>query len=142
MSTPPRVLICRSPSNSRNLTNRAAMIEALKALGFVAIQPDKLKFDEQALLFAQAEIIVCEFGAALSNAYFCPPQTKIVEIIAEGQHDPWSSHFCAMLGLEHVVLFQRQSEEVLASMPRHVKDSTFSYAVDIPKLVETVKALI
>jgi hypothetical protein len=47
-----------------------------------------------------------------------------------------------MLGLEHVVLFQRQSDEVLASMPRHVKDSTFSYAVDIPKLVETVKALI
>jgi hypothetical protein len=142
MSTPSRVLICRSPSNSRNVRNRAAMIEALKALGFVAIQPDKLGFDEQALLFAQAEIIVCEFGAALSNAYFCPPHTKIVEIIAEGQHDPWSSHFCAMLELEHVVLFQRQSEEVLASMPRHVKDSTFSYAVDVPKLVETVKALI
>ncbi|HEV7479401.1 MAG TPA: glycosyltransferase 61 family protein [Roseiarcus sp.] len=141
-STPPRVLICRSPSNSRNVRNRAAMIEALKALGFVAIQPDKLAFDEQTLLFAQAEIIVCEFGAALSNAYFCPPHTKIVEIIAEGQHDPWSSHFCAMLGLEHVVLFQRQSDEVLASMPRHAKDSTFAYAVDIPKLVETVKALI
>ena len=142
MSTPPRVLICRSPSNSRNVTNRAAMIEALKTLGFVAIQPDRLKFDEQALLFAQAEIIVCEFGAALSNAYFCPPRTKIVEIIAEGQHDPWSSHFCAMLGLEHVVLFQRQSGEVLASMPRHVKDSPFSYAVDVPKLVATVKALV
>ena len=142
MSTPPRVLICRSPSNSRNVTNRAAMIEALKALGFLAIQPDKLTFDEQALLFAQAEIIVCEFGAALSNAYFCQPDTKIVEIIAEGQHDPWSSHFCAMLGLEHVVLFQRQSAEALASMPRHVKDSTFAYAVDIPKLLETVKALV
>ena len=142
MRTPPRVLICRSPSNSRNITNRAAMIEALKPLGFVAIQPDKLKFDQQALLFAQAKIIVCEFGAALTNAYFCPPETKIVEIIADGQHDPWSSHFCAMLGLEHVVLFQRQSDEVLASMPRHMKDSPFSYPVDVPKLVETVKALI
>ncbi len=142
MSTPPRVLICRGSSNSRNVTNRAAMIEALKPLGFVAIQADKLKFDEQALLFAQAEIIVCEFGAALANAYFCSPQTKIVEIIAEGQHDPWSSHFCAMLGLEHIVLFQRQSVEVLASMPRHMKDSPFSYAVDIPKLVETVEALV
>ena len=94
MSTPPRVLICRSPSNSRNVTNRAAMIEALKPLNFVAIQPDKLGFDEQTLLFAQAEIIVCEFGAALSNAYFCSPHTKIVEIIAEGQHDPWS-RICA-----------------------------------------------
>jgi capsular polysaccharide biosynthesis protein len=142
MSTPPRVLICRSPSNSRNVINRARVIEALKPLGFVAIQPDKLKFDEQALLFAQAKIIVCEFGAALSNAYFCRPETKIVEIIAEGQHDPWSSHFCAMLGLEHVVLFQRQSHEVLASMPRHMKDSPFSYAVDVTKLVETVKTLI
>ena len=121
ISTPPRVLICRSRSNSRNVTNRAAMIESLKPLGFVAIQPDKLKFDEQALLFAQAEIIVCEFGAALSSAYFCPPQTKVVEIIAEGQHDPWSSHLCAMLGLEHVVLFQRQSDEVLASTPRHIE---------------------
>jgi len=142
MSTPSRVLICRSPSNSRNITNRAAMIEALKVLGFVAIQPDKLEFDEQALLYAQARIIVCEFGAALTNAYFCRPEIKIVEIIAEGQHDPWSSHFCAMLGLEYVVLFQRQSDEVLASMPRHLKDSPFSYAVDVPKLVETVKALL
>ena len=33
---PSRVLICRSPSNSRNLVNRAAMIEALKPLGFAA----------------------------------------------------------------------------------------------------------
>jgi hypothetical protein len=45
-----------------------------------------------------------------------------------------------MLGLEHVVLFQRQSDEVLANTPRHIKDSPFSYSVDIPKLVETVKA--
>ena len=142
MSMAPRVLVCRGASNSRNLTNRAAMIEALKPLGFVAVQPDKLTFDEQALLFAQAEVIVCEFGAALSNAYFCAPETRIVEIIPEGQHDPWSAHFCAMLGLEHVVLFQRQSEEAMAGMSRHMKDSPFSYAVDAPKLVETVKALI
>ncbi len=33
-STPPRVLICRSPSNSRNVTNRAAMIEALQGARF------------------------------------------------------------------------------------------------------------
>ena len=45
----------------------------------------------------------------MANAMFCRPGTKVVEIIAEGQHDPWSSHFCAMLGLDHVVLFQRQS---------------------------------
>jgi hypothetical protein len=141
-STPERVLICRSLANSRNLTNRAAMIEALKALGFVAIQPEKLKFDEQVLLFAQADAIVCEFGAAMANAMFCKPGTKVVEIIAEGQHDPWSSHLFAMLGLEHVVLFQPQSEEALASMPRHMKDSEFRFSVDVERLVQTVAALL
>ena len=118
------------------------MIEALEGLGFSPIQPDKLSFDEQALTFAEAEVIVCEFGAAMANAMFCRPGTKVVEIIAEGQHDPWSSHLCAMLELEHVVLFQRQTEDDLASAPRHMKDSTFSYAVDVPRLVETVEALL
>ena len=142
MGTPKRVLVCRSLRNSRNVINRAAMIEALKGLGFTAIQPDILSFDEQALTFAGADIIVCEFGAALANGMFCRPGTKVVEIIAEGQHDPWSSHFCAMLEFEHVVLFQRQSEETLARAPRHMKDSPFAYAVDVPRLVETVKALL
>ena len=141
-SVPARVLICRSATNSRNVINRAEMIEALKPLGFAAVQPEKLPFDEQVLLWAEAEMIVCEFGAAMSNAIFCKPGTKLVEIIAEGQHDPWSSHFGAMLGLEHVVLFQHQTDEALATGPRHMKDSPFSFEVDVPKLVETVRALI
>jgi hypothetical protein len=141
-ATPRRVLVCRGLANSRNLVNRAEMIEALKPLGFVAVQPERLSFDEQALMFARAEAIVCEFGAAMANVMFCAPGTKVVEIIAEGQHDPWSAHLAAMLGLEHVVLFQRQSEEVLAGAPRHVKDSAFAYSVDLPKLIETAAALL
>jgi hypothetical protein len=47
-----------------------------------------------------------------------------------------------MLELEHVVLFQPQSEAELASAPRHVKDSPFAYAVDVRRLVKTVRALI
>ena len=142
LETPRRLLVCRSLANSRNLQNRAEMIAALEALGFAAVQPEKLSFDEQALTFAGAEIVVCEFGAAMANVMFCRPGTKVVEIIAEGQHDPWSSHLAAMLDLEHVVLFQRQTEEALANAPRHVKDSTFAYAVDVKKLVETARALI
>jgi hypothetical protein len=141
-TTSKRVAVCRGLANSRNLTNRGEMIDALKPLGFVAIQPEKLSFDEQALTFAQADVIVCEFGAAIANVMFCSPGTRVVEIIAEGQHDPWSSHLCAMLGLEYVALFQRQTAEALESMPRHVKDSTFAYSVDVPKLNETVQALV
>ena len=139
---PQNILICRSMRNSRNVRNRKSVIDALTALGFMAIQPEKLSFDEQALLFANAEIIVTEFGAATANAVFCRPGTTVVDIIAEGQHDPWSAHLCAMLALNYVVLFQPQSEADLLAAPRHVKDSEFAYSVDVPRLVATVEALL
>ena len=56
VDTPKRLLICRSLANSRNLLNRAELIEALKPLGFAAIQPEKLSFDEQVLTFANADL--------------------------------------------------------------------------------------
>ncbi len=139
---PNRILLCRSIRNSRNIQNRRTVIDALSTLGFAAIQPEKLPFDEQAMMFSKAEFVVSEFGAAMANLVFCRPGTKVVEIIAEGQQDPWSVHLCAMLELNYVVLFQRQSEEDLVAAPRHVKDSEFSYAVDVPRLVETVEALL
>ena len=142
VSTPPRVLICRSPSNSRNVTNRAAMIEALKALGFVAIQPDKLKFDEQALLFAQAKIIVCEFGAALSNALLLPAANN-----GGRDHRRRPARSMVLAFLRHARARTRRPVPAPGRRGpgQHAsarKDSPFSYAVDVPKLVETVKALI
>ena len=74
------------------------------------------------MLFSGADVIVAEFGAAMANVMFCRPGTRVVEIIAEGQHDPWSAHLCAMLELDHVVLFQKQSEQDLLDHPRHAKD--------------------
>ncbi len=139
---PAKILLCRSIKNSRNIKNRKMVIDALSALGFAAIQPEKLSFDEQAMMFSQAEFVVSEFGAAMANLMFCRPGTKVVEIIAEGQQDPWSVHLCAMLELTYVVLFQRQSEQDLIAAPRHAKDSEFSFSVDVPRLVETVKTLL
>jgi len=138
---PRRLLVCRGIRDARNIRNRKAVIEALAPLGFTAIQPEKLPFDEQAMLFSNAEFVVTEFGSALVNAIFCRPGTKLVEIIAEGQFDPWSSHFGAMNRFEHVVLFQHQTHEALLRDPRHLKDSEFAYDVDVPRLVETVETL-
>jgi capsular polysaccharide biosynthesis protein len=138
---PRRLLVCRGVRDARNIRNRKAVIEALQPLGFTAIQPEKLPFDEQAMLFSNAEFIVSEFGSGMVNAIFSKPGTKLVEIIAEGQFDPWSSHFGAMNKFEHVVLFQHQSEEALLKDPRHAQDSEFAYTVDVPRLVETVETM-
>ena len=141
-STPPRVLICRSPSNSRNITNRAAMIEALKPLGFAAIQPDKLKFDEQALLFARPRSSSASSAPRLSNAYFCRAGDE-----DRRDHRRGSARPMVLAFLRHARARTRRPVPAPVRRGRWracpgIEGSPFSYAVDVPKLVETVKALV
>ena len=140
---PRRFFIMRGVRHGRILKNRAELAEALAARGVAPIQPDLLSFDEQVALFARAELVVAEFGAAMANLVFTPPRTKVVEIICEGQNDWWSANLCAMLGLEHVVQFQRLTEEELrAGAIRHVVAEDFSYSADVAAICATVDQLI
>ena len=103
---PWRFFVARSQRHSRGLKNRAAVIDALASFGIVAVQPERMSFDAQAEMFSRASLVVAEFGAALVNVGFCPPDATVVEIVAEEQWDTWSTHLCGMLGLRHIQLFQ------------------------------------
>ncbi|HUO53401.1 MAG TPA: glycosyltransferase 61 family protein [Rhodoblastus sp.] len=129
---PRKFFLMRGMKHNRALKNRVELAETLTAHGVVAVQPEILSFDQQVALFARAELVVAEFGAALANVVFCPPGAKVLEIISEGQHDPWSSHLCGMLGLEHVVYFQPLTEEErLSRGDRFAPSPDFAYRVDV-----------
>lgn len=139
---PRRFYLMRGVRHGRALRNRAELAAALAARGVTAVQPELLNIEEQIALFARAELIVAEFGAALANVVFCSPRAKIVEIICEGQTDPWSSHLCGMLGLDHVVQFQRLSqEELLAGAVRHDRPDQFAYTADVAAICAAVDQL-
>jgi hypothetical protein len=139
---PRRFFLTRGAHHGRGLKNRGALAEALAARGVVAIQPELLSFDQQVAMFARAELVVAEFGAAMANVVFCPPDARIVEIISEGQHDPWSAHLCAMLGLEHVVQFQRLSEEERISRgDRFAPSPDFRFTADVAAICVAVERL-
>jgi capsular polysaccharide biosynthesis protein len=141
-SLPKRFYVMRGLWHGRTLTNRAELADALFARGVAAVQPELLSIDEQIALYAGAELIVAEFGAALANVVFCPKNAKLVEIICEGQMDPWSAHLCAMLGLDHIVQFQRLNEDELrAGETRHVNPEAFSYRVDVAAICAAVEQL-
>jgi capsular polysaccharide biosynthesis protein len=141
-SLPRRFYLVRGQGHGRALKNRDSLVEALAARGVVAVQPELLSFDQQVALFARADLVVAEFGAALANVVFCPPGAKVVEIISEGQHDPWSSHLCAMLGLEHVVQFQALSEaERLSRGDRFAPSPDFAFTADVAAICKAVDQL-
>ena len=94
-------------------------------------------------MFSNAEFIVsANSGPRMVNAMFCRPGTKVVEIIAEGQQDPWSVHLCAMLELN----LRRAVSAAIGTGPHRrspaCEDLEFSFSVDVPRLVETVKTLL
>lgn len=139
---PRKFYLMRGAGHARGLKNRDALAEALSARGVAPVRPELLSFDEQVALFARADLVVCEFGAALANVVFCPPSAKIVEIISEGQHDPWSSHLCAMLGLQHVVQFQILSqEERLSRGDRFSPSPDFAFTADVAAICAAVERL-
>jgi len=77
-----RLYIRRSLSSSRHLINEEEVIHCLEGWGFEALHLEQLSVQEQASLFAQAEIIVAPHGSGLSNLVFCLPGTKVIEIFS------------------------------------------------------------
>jgi capsular polysaccharide biosynthesis protein len=140
-----RVLVVRGPCDKRQLLNRADVVRALAARGFTVVRPDHLSFDEQVATFAHAQTIVVEFGAAAVGLGFSAPGTRVVEIVPEGQNDPWSLHLCAALGLEHVPLFFPVADEARTPVTiggRAYANVDFSYRARLETVIDVVDRLL
>jgi capsular polysaccharide biosynthesis protein len=70
----------------RRLINAEEVEDILRLHGFTSVDPGKLSFREQVSLFSHAKVIVGATGAAMANAVFCKPGTKIGILIAKHKH--------------------------------------------------------
>jgi capsular polysaccharide biosynthesis protein len=66
--------------NRRVPCNQDKIIENLERLGFLTVDPAKLSFSEQMMLFQQARVIVSPIGAALASTVFSPRACKIIAL--------------------------------------------------------------
>ena len=79
---PRRIYISRAQANTRRLLNEDELMNFLNQLGFRRVFLESLSVAEQALLFANAEVIVAPHGAGLTNLVFCKSGTKVIEIFS------------------------------------------------------------
>ncbi len=139
-----RIFLSRGVTPKRNLRNRAALEAVLHQEGFETVRPELMSFDEQALLFSDADIIVSEFGAVMANVVFCRPGTKVVEIIPDMQNDPWSRHLCASLELEHITLchpIKDEDRNTFKTADRIRKNISFSFDANIELIRDVIEQL-
>jgi capsular polysaccharide biosynthesis protein len=74
---PKRLYVTRNAGNTRRLTNEDAVVDVLRPLGFVVVDPGRLSFAEQIQLFAGAERIVGNCGGGLTNLVFAPRGVRV-----------------------------------------------------------------
>jgi tetratricopeptide (TPR) repeat protein len=101
---PKRIYISRNKARYRRVLNETELINYLSKFGFILVELENLSVQEQADLFAQAEIIIVAHGAGLTNLIFCKPQTTIVELFSPNyvRHYYWI--ISQQLGLKHYSL--------------------------------------
>ncbi|MCU4160437.1 glycosyltransferase family 61 protein [Acidiphilium sp. AL] len=101
-----RLLISRAlPENRRVMENRPEIEAVAAEFGFEMMQPARMTIAEQARLFAEADCVIGESGAALANLGFCDPGTNVLEIQPERFADGWTRAACHVLGLRWHVFF-------------------------------------
>ncbi len=107
----------------RPFLSEAALIEALRPLGFEAIQPERYSVPEQIALFGEAEIIVAPTGAALANCLYCPPGAQVIELIPRDMIPNerayrWTGYVIAFAGGDWRPFFCENTVD-LAEAPEH-----------------------
>ncbi len=75
-----KVFISRTDAPKRKIINEDEVFERFKSYGFVRYELSKLSVAEQILLMHNAEAVVGEHGAGLTNILFCNPDTLVIEL--------------------------------------------------------------
>jgi capsular polysaccharide biosynthesis protein len=79
-----RIIIDRTDASSRRIANLEALRPLLESQGIEIFRLSGMSLLDQASLFQQAELVIANHGAALTNIVFCRPGARIIQLIADG----------------------------------------------------------
>ncbi len=85
----PTKIVIRRNSGTRLVVNAQEIEDKLVALGFSVVEPEKMTFREQVLLFSHVDIVVGATGAAFANLLFCKPSAHIVILFSKHKSMPY-----------------------------------------------------
>lgn len=97
--------------NGRAVDNEAALIQALSAYGFTALDCGSLPIQAQAKALSQADIIVAPNGGALANIAFAPVSAKVLELASQAHINGYVSFLSGHLGQKRGTLIFPTDEE-------------------------------
>lgn len=118
-----RLFVDRHPGRGRALVSRDGVLALLARHGFTVIDPESLSPRQQAIRFAEAEIVVGIAGAGMANTVFCAPGTPVIHLVPEGWEDPFYWEIAVANGLAYHAVY---GPRVPSESPEFLQD----FAID------------
>lgn len=138
---PKRIYLSRNKSKSRYVVNENELSEFLKSYDFTTIYAEDLTFSEQVQYFANADIILSQHGAGLTNLAFCKPETKVIEIYNEKMKASLDTAYWRIssdLNLKHYLMFGEPVGEG-ASANMHIDISRLKEIFEVAEIKSSEK---
>ena len=103
-SLPRRIFISRKHCKQRRISKEAEVESTLSSRGFRTIFLENLSIEDQARVFANAEIVIAPHGAGLTNAAFCRPGTRLIEFFSARYTPGFYRHLAAVCELDYACM--------------------------------------
>ena len=84
---PKRIYVSRAHAPKRHLLNEAEILPVLQDFDVAVVHPERHTFADQVRLFANAELVIGNYGANLTNAVFAPRGVTMFAVTSEFMND-------------------------------------------------------
>lgn len=130
VASPKRVFLIRGTGKSRPLKNVMQLQSALESRGFVTVNPGSLSIENQIHLFENAEVMVAEGGAALTNLIFASKMKRLIHIEANPhpQVAGFWQQFAEVLNIE--------ASSCLGEPDKSHRNFSDSYTISVDNLIK------
>jgi hypothetical protein len=99
-------ILIRRSETTRSIQNHDALLDLLrlKRPDLEWLVFDRQPFGDAVAMFSRTQIIVAPHGAGLTNMFFSPPGTKIVEIMPCDNPNLCYHHLASLLNFDHCIV--------------------------------------
>ena len=132
-NSPRKILLVRGLNHSRPIQNAIDIQKALGAIGFVAIDPELLSIASQINIFENAEVMVAQEGAALTNLIFAK-RMKLIILMGSNPHPQY-----ARFWQEFAEVLNIKSVRILGTPQKRNQTGDGRFSIEINELLHLVE---
>ncbi len=138
LSSPKRLYISRADALFRRVLNEQEILPVLKEYGFTMVKLEKLSFQQQIILFRDAEAVVLPHGSGLANLVFCAKGVPVIELLPTQVLDH-GYRLSRAVGLDYFFLSAQAGDSRICEGTSHSGNIPYDFTISPQDLIETLR---